>query len=347
VPWPSSRVRGARQLVRLLRGGVTERADWQAILALANQAMITPRLSLVADLLPQDVRDFVDEICARNIRRNAMLLEQLSDAACALNAVGIVPLVIKGGACIARQGPTAPRMLSDLDLVVAPVDAELAIDSLVRAGFAVVMRSSHEAAHAVATLERPQDAGQIDLHRRPPGPPGFLSDRVYLDEAELINMARGAIRVPPPHLHIYFQAMHDQLHDQAYWRGGFDLRHAWDIADLIATFDVDWEALLGLPPTKHIANAVRSQLITCQFLTGARVPSAFGGSVPWLRARAHIVQHMAPRFAPTLSLLMLGLELPALLENRRHEREMRIRIGLPARASTPAQSLSRFLSRDN
>lgn len=328
---PVTKAAALDQLSAMLQGKAVSGPDWTAIIALANEGLITPRLEHHLDATaPDDVRTFVDEVARRNGDRNTRLFGQMADAAAALNAADIVPLVLKGGACLARTGGRCDRVINDIDLVVAPGRIEVALHALKAAGFSVIHQRAGAALHAIAELARPDDVGFIDLHQRPPGPPAFVSGPDILNGGKTWRVGSAQVRAPDPHMHIYLQALHDQLHDGGYWRGGFDLRHAWDIAELIRGEEaVDWEALQRLSPTRLTAHAVEAQLIVCHLLTGAPIPKAMRG---W-RARLHFerqrLQYIAPALTPSLVGLAMLFEAGNLLQHRNADRQGRSNAGLP------------------
>jgi hypothetical protein len=332
------------QLCRVLQGLPTSPIDWPSLVALANRSLITPRLegSLESANAPEDVHVFVKEVARRNRERNARLLDQLDVAASALNAIGIEPLVIKGGACLVRNGGYAAGVISDIDLVVRPNELDATLVALGGVGFNILSRQDGVTAHALATLGRAVDVGEIDLHQRPPGPPSFTSGSAFLD-GEAFRLDRGLVRTPHPHMHIYLQALHDQLHDGAYWRGGFDLRHAWDIADMLhSPAGVDWTALEALPPTRLTAHAVEAQLAICRLLTGARMPPGVVKAYGQYQAQR---QHFQYRW-PLLTLCFAGITLLSeamnLAPHRRRDREGRTAVDLPPHRSHFGRSLNRL-----
>jgi hypothetical protein len=333
------------QVCRLLRGQPVSHPAWNEILELANLALITPRLEhcLEAAEAPADVSTFVREVADRNRQRNRRLFEAMGEAAAKLNAVDVTPLVIKGGACLARTGGRCDRVLSDLYLVVRPDQIDLVVTTLGEAGFSVLNRYSGADLHAIAELARPTDVGAIDLHQRPPGPPGFVSRQAILQGAHVTPVGAGRVRTPAPHMHIFLQALHDQLHDGGYWRGGFDLRHAWDIADLIRDEpSMDWAALRDLPQTTLTAHAVNAQILACHALTGAPIPA----DAKRLRARLHYRrQHLQYRF-PSLrngvAVVAMISEAANLGPHRRQDSLARETEGLPPVDSGFAASLDRL-----
>jgi hypothetical protein len=333
------------QLCRLLQADPPPNPDWRAILEVANLAFITPRLeTCLSDLVaPQEVSNFVREVAQRNHQRNALLYKQMGEAAAALNAVGLIPMAFKGGACLARSDGRCPRMISDIDMAIPPAAIEQALRALAGAGFSIIERYEVTRHHAVAALGRDQDPGQLDLHKRPPGPASFVCGPEFLSGGTVCQVGPGQVRVPEPHMHIYLQALHDQLQDGGYWRGGFDLRHAWDIADLIRQPEgVDWERLDRLAPTQLTAKAVAAQLMACSLLTGAEIPARTRRWPVRLNALRQRLQYTAPRLRAPLAALALLTSAPDLVRHRREVRLDRVDADLPAQPANASASLKRL-----
>lgn len=332
------------QLCRLLRGEHVAAPVWEGIIELANRNLVTPRLESCLDdvAAPDDVRQFVHEVSRRNRQRNARLFEQMGVAAQALNAVGLTPLVIKGGAALARGAGQCLRVINDLDLVVPPDRIDEALSALNAAGFAALGRSSAVMTHSVADLARPDDVGPIDLHQRPPGPAGLVSDPALLTTGGLWPVGPGQVRAPSAELHIYFQALHDQLHDGVYWRGGFDLGHVWELADLIADERVDWDRLAALPPTRLMRHAVEAQLMACRRLTGAAIPGFAAGWRSRLQADRQRLQHRVPILTAPLAAVAMLSEATNLIDHRAKDRLARARASLPPRSGKLGDGLARL-----
>jgi hypothetical protein len=308
-----SRRRALRDLSAALRGEPPADADWMAVLQLANAALVTPQIHAAAlragalERLPAEVRTFTAEVYARNRERNRRLLDQLADAVGALNAAGIEPVLLKGAALWASLGrpDEFDRMLNDVDLLVRPDQAVPAIEALIAGGFGLANAYPGPEVHVVAELGRATDVGFIDLHQRPPGPPGV---------AELEDLQRHCRRTewcgvrawtPEPAVQAFFLVLHDQFHDGDYWRGGFSLRHLTDIAELSRGPEpLDWGLLHRLAKVRLVENALDAELIAAQRIAGADVPE------PILRrrwARLQHARHMAQFTWPLLSLPLAGL----------------------------------------
>jgi hypothetical protein len=286
------RRRALAQLAQLLTGRSPKNPDWRAILALAGEQLLTPQLYNRLDALrsgvPADVLSYVGEAHRRTRARNVRLSQTLADALTALNAAGVEPVLLKGCALWARTPPPAcDRLISDLDLLVKPQEMQAAIDALVSAGFGVLGDDRLTRDHDVVVLGRPADVGAIDLHQRPPGPRGA----VEISDADLrsVRLEGGAAKVLSPELQILTAAIHDQLHDAHFWRGGFDIRRLLDIA-VIAEGSVDWARLAARCKTPQIGAALTAQLEAAHRIAAADIPegmrAGFWGRIHFWRQHA-------------------------------------------------------------
>ncbi len=283
-----SRRAALQQLTTCLQGRLPAHADWMAILDLANRSLVTAELCTAVatssefSALPKDVQTFLLEVRSRNRERNRRLAVQLRDALAALNGAGIEPVLLKGAALwTGRPGDESDRILADIDLLVRGPEVARAIAALQAAGFGLTSRYPGNDVHVVAELARPSDVGLIDLHQRPPGPPGLAQiDNLAAYCTPVILDGLRAMR-PASAVQIFFLVLHDQFHDGDYWRGSFDLRHLMDIARLsTAPEGVDWKFLESLCRTPLVRNALETQLIAAErFARASRPPSSHGAVV--------------------------------------------------------------------
>jgi hypothetical protein len=342
APFTADRRAGLHALAAALRGEAPAEQQWLDVLWLANTGLVTPRLRAALarsgglDQTPAEVRGFLDEVETRNFERNRRLFAQLNDAVAALNAAGIEPTVLKGAAIWSTLGRPAAfdRMLNDLDLLVRPTEAQRAVEVLETAGFPVHSRYPGPEVHVVAELGRPTDVGFIDLHQRPPGPPGVVEMAGLHRHSRRVEHDGIAYRVPCPAMQVFLLVLHDQFHDGDYWRGGVDLRHLLDIADLAAGPDgVDWDLVRTLCRTSLVRHAMEAQLAAAGALVGAAVPrpTAWGR----LQHRRRLAQYHWPAAAQPLAFAAMALEAPFLMAHRLADRADRRRLFGKARAAVP------------
>jgi len=297
-------------------GRLSATTDWMELLEAANSALVTPSLyraleaAGVAGEIPEDAAAFIAMIGLRNDERNLQLRALAFDAVEALNAVEVIPTYLKGMAVWASCDPAAdryPRMMSDVDLLVRPEQAERGIEGLLARGFRLLKRYDPNE-HVVAELFRDGDVGILDLHQRPPGPRD-MAERVGHD-GQTQAAWPGSARLPSATHQIYLTCLHDMFHDGGFWRGGFDVRHLCDIADLVrGPGAVAWEAFEGLLQPRLVRNAVFSQLVAAHRIAGAPIPQdILRRVVPRLHHRRHRAQYLHPDFGFPLALLGIGLE---------------------------------------
>lgn len=276
-----SKLKSLDALSLLLLGKLPPNVDWMAVLALANETLVTPqiyasalRTGIAAELRP-DVRDYLQEVGRRNRERNRRLLAQLRETVSILNSAGIEPTLIKGSAFWAAMGRPADhdRIMADIDLVVEQKEEDAALAALEAAGFTTYARYS-PSFHVVAELGRSDDVGIVDLHRRPPGPERLASGAMAAP-GQVRNLAWDGVRakLPTPTLQVFLMVLHDQFQDGGYWRGGFALRHLLEIAALSRRPEgVDWGMLQSLAATRLVRNVTDAHLRASETLCGALTP---------------------------------------------------------------------------
>ena len=305
-----SRLKPLNALSALLAGKPPRDVDWMSVLALANKTLVTPQIYAAAldsgtvSQMPGEVRTFLRDVWRRNRERNRRLFIQLREAVAALNAVGVEPTLLKGAAQWAALGRPAKhdRILTDLDLLVSPEHADIAVSALEAGGFVTRGRYDDPASYVAAELARPDDVGLIDLHRRPPGPEALARAAMAFPGQTLgVSWDGVRARAPRPALQIFLLVLHDQFQDGGYWRGEFALRHLLEIAALSRQPGaVDWSVLARLAPTRLVRNATDAQLLAAATICGALAPRT--ARRPWVRlqhARLR-AQFGWPRLSPLL-----------------------------------------------
>ena len=286
-----SRLKRLRTLACLLAGELPPRVDWMSVMALANEALVTPQIysaalqtGTVSDM-PSEVRIFLHEVWQRNRDRNRRLFEQLHEAVATLNAIGVEPILLKGAAHWAALGrpPEHDRMLTDIDLLVGDEQAPAAQRALEAVGYVAHKFWENPGKYVAADLGRPDCVGVVDLHRRPPGPEAEARAAMALaDQIVPVSWDGVRARAPSAALQIFFLVLHDQFEDGGYWRGKFVLRHLMDIADLTRRpGGVDWPVLERLASTRLVRNTTDAQLLAAASICGAVVPRT--AQRPWVR----------------------------------------------------------------
>ena len=251
-------------LIAGLRGRPADRADWQAVIALANHTLLTPDLfsSLARagqiQQLPQDVREYLRFVHDCNQKRNLRLRAQLREAVAALNRHHIAPLLLKGAVplFLSPAARVPSRMTSDLDLAVDPAEGEAARACLEELGYVDVGGGRG--------MARQQDAGMLEL--RPSRANGF-------EPPKLVQRNGLRVKIPPAPSRALHWMVHDLIKEGDYWRGRIDLRHLHDLARLAESDDVNWSELRASISDRSARNALDTQLLALQHFFGTRIPA--------------------------------------------------------------------------
>jgi len=270
------------QLCSCLRGAAPSHADWFSVIELANRTLTTTALKpLVASdrNVPADVAAYVNHLFGRNLIRNARLETQLTEFVTALNEDSIIPVLLKGAALLATRdkASAALRLISDLDILVAPNEFERALECSGRLGYRIHYRSPSQDPKCYADLERSDNVGMIDLHRERPGHKFFYRSHAEVTQyCKLLSGEVGTFYVPTSSYQALILVFHDAFQDYDYWLGTIDLRHLLDLRDLIRSQDgADWHELANLAPSRLAQNALAAHFLTLSSLLGDSVNLPF------------------------------------------------------------------------
>ena len=302
-------------LCRCLSGKAPDAPDWMAVLELANNTLTTPLLIDLVEqpnpLVPQDVKVFIREVYRRNALRNDRLRAQLEEAVAALNERNVMPVLLKGSAILATAVPErrATRIMSDLDILVDPDQAEMASRALADLDYQCHFRAPPESRKQYSDLKRAHDVGMIDLHQAAPGPDYFyLASGKLLAHCAPISVGRGTAYLPTPTFQAFMLIIHDQFQDDDYWIGEIDVRHLVELRDLAASAEgIDWNRLTTFASSRLARNAVAKQLIALEELFGVVVPAELRkGLIPRLQFKRLLLQSRFPVVRwPLLSIALL------------------------------------------
>lgn len=201
-------------------------AEWQSVLHLSGRHLVTPPLRWAAreqgliSMLPTDVREYLDAVCALNLDRNRQCEDQLIHLAQALNSIDVRPVLLKGAAAlVSGLYPTsAERIIGDIDVLIPAQRLPDILDRLGIAGYQPVagegelpkaedlMRQHHH----YPPLQSPDWPAAVELHVHPV----HLSATRLLSAAEVCREAKpvlwhgGELSLPSP---THF-LMHNVIH---------------------------------------------------------------------------------------------------------------------------------------
>lgn len=293
-----------RLVTAALQGRLPEEADWPSVLEIGNRGWLTPALYVGLkradrlDEIPPPVREYLSFIHDRNYERNRRLRAQLIEAIKALNAAAIEPILLKGAIHLftAATDELGSRMISDLDISIAPVEMARAKSALMALG--------HSRFGSVRELARPHDVGVIELHDRP----SARSARYLFGDLKACSPTTArdgtSAGIPSPTAQALHLIVHDMIKEGDYWSFRIDLRHLQDLAELSRSGEViDWQRLRAVLCDRTGRQALLVQARALEDLFGVRIPSNLrGGRHVELR---HIARLICVSRGPTASIVRL------------------------------------------
>ena len=151
--------------------------DWEALFSCADRWLVAPlvyarlKQKQLDHLCPVDFIQALQAYHAANQQRNTNHRNILLEASSLLNEVGIVPTLLKGAHALVEKLPDhAERMISDIDLLVPEESIDLALNTLLKAGYVQEHKGlthNNPTSHHLDPLFHPSGLGYLEIHRRP------------------------------------------------------------------------------------------------------------------------------------------------------------------------------------
>jgi hypothetical protein len=260
--------------------------DWDVVIGLAETHKVGPAVWQSIDGavgVPNAVKAYFHTLRDKNAQRNAAILDGLSTALARLNELGIKAAPLKGAASIAfgLYDDPAERFLSDVDLLIAPEDAQASAEALRTLGYTDLrpdpgIRLLTPRGHHLPPLLAPQGFC-IELHTA-------LVQRKFepmLPSAEVLQRASEApwrgntIHFLHPTDRLVHNIVHSQLHDLSS-TGVVELRQLRELSLLIARYSqaIDWREVERRFRAAGHEDVLSDQLAYCRMLMGVGSPIA-------------------------------------------------------------------------
>ena len=268
---------------------------WSGIIDLANAYYLTPALwaavreTPLIETLPDDARDFLAETHRLNGVRNAAIRDQAADLVKALNANGIVPLVLKGGVYLFEKDENeddafSTRMMTDVDLLVPEQDLERAFAAAEGMG----CRMTHDPGAMQHDMRfwRPGDIVALEIHRHVGKQRTLLSPEEAFRAATPLDQAGIRLLAPSPTHRVLHNVFHSEMHDRGYALGRLPLRALHDLKLLTGRHgkDVDWAHIRHQLSAAGSAHVLDAYVFAADRLLGISGPPEVR---PTMRSRLH------------------------------------------------------------
>lgn len=275
--------------------------NWDLVLSIADQQKIAPALwvalrarKLAERLLP-DACQALFKLHLLNTFKNKAFKDQAVDITQRFNALGVEPMLLKGGASLFTPTFDDPgaRVMTDLDVLV-PADAAHACWTALRAvGYEpiadhpniVVDYARH---HHLRPLYRPRDCGTIEIHRDglPESAARILPTRLLWNEAEaVVGPSEIRLKIPAPSHRILHNVLHSDWINGTHARGVIALRSLHELAAIQAARGaaIDWSRIAEMMDRGGHGRLLRASLYLAHRYLGQPMPADLKRTVgAWL-----------------------------------------------------------------
>lgn len=282
-----------------LRTAIEEQSlDWGVVRGLADTERITAALWValrdrgLTTVLPPGFRGDLWKVHLLNSLRNKRLKEQALSAIRVLNAIGVQPMILKGGASLFDMtfGDPGSRMMVDLDLLVPRERAEHCWGALRMHEYdPISIDFDYSNHHHLRPLHRQGALGTVEVHREllPISVAAALPASLAWKEGESRMESGAAFSVPSPTTRVLHSVLHTAIVDRAFSRADLSLKGLFELASLQRSFGerIDWVSV-GDTMSKHgLSSAFDSWIFSMHQLFGDLVP---GHNTASLRSRIHL-----------------------------------------------------------
>jgi|SRR5579884_2045191 len=282
-PW--RRIRALVELGRVLRGDpVEDPANWSVIVELARELNVAPGLwralqESPAIVAPAEVREALRREHAHNALRNLQLRGTLLEAVAALNAAGIVPLLLKGGLQLVDGSlvSVGDRWMIDLDLVVPSAAVPRALEAMASIGYRPYPEKPFMHPHEVPLFRRWADPF-IELHTELGSAPipGLLPVQDVWERSRELQLEGGlhaaGMAATDQILH---SVLHAGIQDRNHRVGGLPLRHLLTLSRLQRHhgLDIDWSRVQALMDEAGLGTVLWDHLWLAHRFAGLDAPA--------------------------------------------------------------------------
>ena len=266
--------------------------SWQQLVDLAVEHEVLPPLVFALNhrsLLPPVPAKLGEEARAAHVtsrlavaygehlERQVDLRDQLVAALVALNAEGIVPVLIKGAVHLTLQSEWhTARAMRDIDMLVRAEEAERANRILLALGYRADPNPPPLDRH-LPELHLPHRAGTIELHTEALSFPAryALTTADVFARAEWRSFARATFQVLPLEWHLLHGLLHHQLADRGHARRMLAIKGLWEFSRVGAEIPSDrWSAIITHAEQHKFLGMLSSWSIQASRLFGLEVPEA-------------------------------------------------------------------------
>ncbi len=210
--------------------------DWDAIVVEGSKHLLLPAIFCrlkskhLLDLLPEDLKAYLEDISSINRNRNKAILKQVHFISKLLNEHNINHVFLKGSALLVLgcYEDNAERMVGDIDILVSKPQLQLAFELIKNNGYDKTIGFAYETIgfRHLDRLIAPKELAAIELH----------SDLLTMKYRDLIDINKvlstkmivGTIAIPTPYYLSKHQILAWQLNDKGHYYKAISFKSLYD-----------------------------------------------------------------------------------------------------------------------
>jgi hypothetical protein len=291
---------------------------WGDVVRVAVELWLAPTLWCALDRasveLPHDSAEHLREYYRINTLRNLRFRRQCVEVVDALNGVGVVPLLLKGGVNLANGStqPVGERFMHDIDIAIPAESGDRSLEALDDLGYTTWEPEPGTHPFEVTLLKRGAP-GALDVHLElgvQPIPSMLPMSEVWLEGSD-VAIGGAVARVLSPTHQVLHNIVHSLVQDMDHLSGAMPLRQIVTLAHLARTHgrSIDWAAISRTMDAHGFSSTYRDHLWLAHQLVGLSLPEQGPGGV---RERFHVRRSIANfgfiRSAHLQRRILLGFE---------------------------------------
>lgn len=250
--------------------------DWPAVIKLASEQLVLPafcqalRDKNLFQTLPTDMQDYFDAIQELSAERSHTFLAELTLICRELNAKGIVPVILKGGAALLDTIYSDPltRIMSDLDLLIPPAQHANSVRILHTLGYYEHRVKEADDYHDYHPLLKKNCPVVVELHHTVTDADyvHILPTTEVLRDSQQQAVDNNAARILSPTHRMIHNIVHTQMQDSGYALRSINLRQLFECAMLSQHYhdEINWQQVALAFASNNEQQAMQHYLVMCQ-----------------------------------------------------------------------------------
>lgn len=268
--------------------------DWPALTVYANRANLAPALRHVLaakglwEVAPLDLQEYLEAMHQFNTERNDSIMQHLYEVLGLLNSAGITPLLMKGGAALAKDlySDSAIRFMMDLDLLVPDTMLMQSVSILENDGYFTSEANltgnenfNGETCKHYLPLVKDDRTAHIELHRKVlcDAEDSLLPTQKVWQDSQMYTcnrMKAVSFALMSPTHQILHCIIHSEISHGNYVAQRLDLRQLLHFAYLCKRHSdsIDWQQVKTRMNDAMASQALKAYLYSAEMLLGVVTP---------------------------------------------------------------------------